>query len=300
VVVQTATFAASAFAVHHLGAIPVFCDVGPDTWNLDPDRLESFLEERAAIDRLPAAVLPVDLYGRCADYARLLPICERFGVPVVEDAAEALGSRSAGKSAGAFGDLGVFSFNGNKLITCSGGGVLVGDAESIARARFLASQAREDELHYEHVEVGYNFRMSNLLAALGRSQLAGVEPRIERRRRIERRYREAFPQFDWIPDGVTERTNSWLSVALLPDGLTPSGVCRALARANIEARPMWKPMHAQPVFAGCEQIGGSVADLLFRHGICLPSGSGLTDDDQDRVIEALESVVHRETVTSVA
>ncbi|MEZ5374902.1 MAG: aminotransferase class I/II-fold pyridoxal phosphate-dependent enzyme [Acidimicrobiales bacterium] len=301
VVVQTATFAASAFAVLHVGAHPVFCDVGPDTWNLDPDRLDGFLAERAAVDRLPAAVMPVDLYGNLPDYVRMLEVCARYGVAVVEDSAESLGSVGPdGRKAGTFGDLGVFSFNGNKIITTSGGGMLIGPAEQIARARHLASQARENEIHYEHLDVGFNFRMSNLLAGLGLAQFGRLEEKIARREAIFRRYQESFPDLDWMPDGVTTRPNRWLSVALLPAGFSPTTVCRRLQDQKIEARPVWKPMHQQPVFNGVETIGGGVADYLFRYGICLPSGSGMTDDQQDRVIDALTAIVRAPAETRVA
>ncbi len=214
---QSATFAASAFAAVHAGAKPVFCDSAADTWCLDPDALRSFFEARAAADRLPAAVMPVDLYGFVPDYAALVPLCAEFGVPIVEDAAEALGSLcEGGQHAGTFGAMGVYSFNGNKIMTTSGGGALIGDPERVAKARWLASQARENELWYEHLEIGYNFRMSNLLAAVGRAQLVGLEDKVKRRSEINAVYRERLPHLEWAPTGVTERPNNWLSVALLP------------------------------------------------------------------------------------
>ena len=292
VLVQTATFAASAFAVLHVGATPVFCDVSPDTWNLDPDLLETFLAERAAQDRLPKAVMPVDLYGNLPDYQRVLSICAAFGVAVVEDSAESLGTIGPdGKKAGTFGDLGVFSFNGNKIITTSGGGMLIGSQEKVDRARHLASQARENEIHYEHLDVGFNFRMSNLLAGLGLAQFRQLEEKIGRRDTIFGRYQEAFPELEWIPDGATARPNRWLSVALLPEGLTPAEACGRLQEDKIEARPVWKPMHEQPVFAGLESVGGAVASDLFARGICLPSGSGMSESQQDLVIDRLTAIV---------
>ncbi len=301
VVVQTATFAASAFAVLHVGATPVLCDVDAATWGLDPDRLETFLAERAAVDRLPKAVMPVDLYGNLPDYTRILAICARFGVAVVEDSAESLGTLGAeGRKAGTYGDLGVFSFNGNKIITTSGGGMLIGPADKIARARHLASQAREDEIHYEHLDVGFNFRMSNLLAGLGLAQFGRLEAKIERRNEIFVRYQEAFPELEWLPDGVTERPNRWLSAALLPDRFEPAEVCRLLQEQHVEARPVWKPMHRQPVFSHIEAVGGEVADHLFDRGLCLPSGSAMTDAQQDRVIDALTSIVRAPAATKVA
>jgi FlaA1/EpsC-like NDP-sugar epimerase/dTDP-4-amino-4,6-dideoxygalactose transaminase len=295
VVVQTATFAASAFAVLHVGAQPVFCDIDPRTGNLDPELLESLLEVRAATGTLPKAVIPVDLYGRCADYARLRQICERFGVTIIQDAAEALGSIAGGEFAGTQGHLGVFSFNGNKIITTGGGGALVGPPGAIARARHLASQAREPALHYEHAELGYNFRLSNLLAALGRAQLQDLERRIIARQAIHDRYRRSFEDLSWFPDGVTERPNHWLNVAFLPEGMQPSDVCLQLQAYGVEARPSWKPMHLQPLFAGCETVGGEVAEAQFLRGICLPSGSSLTPEEQQRVIDALRSVLQRLT-----
>ena len=289
VVVQTATFAASAFSVVHAGATPVFCDVDPKTWNLDPALLESWLEGRSEAD-LPAAVMPVDLYGLCPDYGELRRVCDRFGIPIVEDAAEALGSIAGGRAAGTFGDVAALSFNGNKIMTTSGGGALIASAEAADRARYLATQARQPVLHYEHVDVGYNYRLSNLLAALGRAQLARLEDGIARRQRINGRYRSEL-DWQWLDSVTTERPNHWLTVGLLPDGLRPASLCHHLAERNIEARPLWKPMHLQPVFASAEAIGGSVAEEMFRRGICLPSGSSLGDDDQDRVIAAIREAI---------
>jgi dTDP-4-amino-4,6-dideoxygalactose transaminase len=293
VVVQTFTFAASAFAVAHAGAVPVFCDVTPTTWGLDPGRLRAYLSERAAARRLPQAVMTVDLYGSCADYHQLHEVCDEFGVVIVEDAAEALGSVSAGAMAGSFGRSAALSFNGNKIITTSGGGALLGGAETVERARYLATQARSNVLHYEHEAIGFNYRMSNLLAALGRSQLASLERKIARRTEIAEAYRadERLTSLSWCPYSSTERPNHWLSVALLPEGTEPAQVCRALQDERIEARPAWKPMHLQPVFAGREAIGGEVSEELFRRGICLPSGSAMTTGDQQRVCDALARIL---------
>ncbi len=292
VVVQSATFAASAFAVTYAGAEPVFCDVTRSTWNIDPARLEAWLEQQPAAS-LPAAVMAVDLYGLCPDYGELRRVCGRFGIPLLEDAAEALGSIAGGRNAATFGDLSVLSFNGNKIVTTSGGGALLGPAEAIGRARYLATQARLPVPWYEHDEIGFNYRMSNLLAALGRAQLGRLERGIARRTEIRQHYQQAFPDFDWLDSATTERPNCWLSAALLPDGVSPSEICAALAAERIEARPLWKPMHAQPVFAQAERIGGEVADLMFDRGICLPSGSSLADADQSRVITALAKALDR-------
>ncbi len=292
VVVQTATFAASAFAVTYAGAVPVFCDVARSTWNIDPERLEAWLE-RQPVAAMPAAVMAVDLYGLCPDYDELRRVCDRFAIPLVEDAAEALGSIAGGRNAATFGDLSALSFNGNKIVTTSGGGALLGSAEAISRAKYLATQARQPVPWYEHDEIGFNYRMSNLLAALGRAQLSRLERGIARRCEIRQRYRQAFPDFTWLDSTTTERPNCWLSAALLPLGATPLEVCAALAAERIEARPLWKPMHAQPVFSRSERIGGEVADLMFDRGICLPSGSSMTDEDQTRVILALAKTLDR-------
>jgi dTDP-4-amino-4,6-dideoxygalactose transaminase len=297
VVVQTATFAASAFAVVHTGAIPVFCDIEAATWGLDPELLDAFLARRAAGGRLPAAVMTVDLYGLCPRYDELRSICGRYEIPLVEDAAEGLGSRAQGAMAGALADVAALSFNGNKIITTSGGGALLGSAELVDRARYLATQAREPVAHFEHAEIGYNYRLSNLLAALGRAQLAGLEGKIATRNVTLDRYRAGLPELEWMPAGVTERPNCWLSVALLPDELDPVRTCNQLTSRGIEARQAFKPMHAQPVFAGSELIGGEIADRLFARGICLPSGSGLSPEDQAQVIGELRSVLHGDPST---
>lgn len=293
VVVQTLTFAASAFAVVHAGATPVFCDVERSTWCLDPESLDAFLSDRAAQGRLPRSVMPVDLYGSCPDYRRLQEVCDGFGVTIVEDAAEGLGSISGGAKAGSFGRSAAVSFNGNKIITTSGGGALLGRGDTIERARFLATQARSPALHYEHESIGFNYRLSNLLAGLGRSQLASLEAKIARRTAIAESYRNdsRLDVLDWCPFGFTERPNHWLSVALLPVGLVPADVCRALLESGIEARPAWKPMHQQPVFADRESIGGAVSDEIYRRGLCLPSGSALTPGDEDRVHSALAAIL---------
>jgi len=296
VVVPTSTFAATAFAVKHVGAIPVFCDVDPDTWCLDLGLFENFLADRAAIGSLPAAVMPVDLYGQMPDYELLERICERFGVRIVEDAAESLGSSQGQRMAGTFGDVGVLSFNGNKIITTSGGGMLIGSIEVVQRARHLSTQARMGSLHYEHEEVGFNYRMSNLLAALGAAQLEGLPPKIRRRQQIRDTYESSLPEMTWQGSTAHDVPNSWLSVGLFNDGRVPSEVCASLALDHIEARPFWKPMHLQPVFAGAQCVGGSVAEDLFKRGIALPSGSSLSEVDQERVLCSLRAT---ETVRSL-
>lgn len=294
VIVPTLTFIATAAAATYLGARPVFIDSSPTTWNIDPALLEEELEQMAAAGRRPAAVVTVDLYGQCADYGSLLPICERYGVPLVEDAAEALGASHDGRPAGAFGTAGVFSFNGNKIITTSGGGMLVtADGDLADRARHLATQARQPVPHYEHFEVGYNYRLSNLLAALGRAQLAGLGERVVRRRAINAAYREALagaPGIEFMPADSAGEPSWWLTcVTIDPSrfGATREELRRRLEEVNIEARPTWKPLHLQRAFSGCRRRSGRVAEELFERGLCLPSGSSLSDSDQLRVVEAV-------------
>ena len=291
VLVPSFTFVATANAVIYQGAVPVFVDCSADTWQMDPGLVADELDRRAAAGRLPAAVVTVDLYGQACDYDRLLAACDRHGVPVVEDAAEALGATYRGRSAGSFGRMGVFSFNGNKIITTSGGGMLVTDsAEEAARARYLATQAREPAPHYEHVTLGYNYRLSNLLAALGRAQLAGLDSRISRRRRINGRYRTALgglPGIGFLPVAPYGEPNYWLTcITVDPEefGTDRETIRLALEADDIEARPTWKPLHLQPVFADARVIGGGVCARIFDHGLCLPTGSALSDADLDRVV----------------
>ena len=294
VLVPSFTFVATANAVVYLGATPVFVDCDAATWTMDPDLVADELDRRAAAGRLPAAVVTVDLYGQSCDYDRLLAACDRHGVPLVEDAAEALGGTYRGRPAGSFGRFGVFSFNGNKIITTSGGGMLVTEsADEAARARYLATQAREPFPHYEHTTIGYNYRLSNLLAALGRAQLAGLDSRITRRRRIQERYRDALggiEGIEFMPIAPYGEPNWWLTCLTVdPDafGCDREDIRLALEAADIEARPTWKPLHLQPVFAGNKVVGGSVCAEIFDRGICLPTGSALSESDQDRVIDLI-------------
>ena len=284
------TFVASANAVVYAGATPVFVDADVTTWTLDPGLLAQGLADAARRGRLPRALIAVDLYGQCCDYDALEASCAEHGVVLVEDAAEALGATYRGRPAGGFGRMGVFSFNGNKIITTSGGGALVSDdGEAVARAKKLATQAREPEPHYEHLEVGYNYRLSNLLAAVGRGQLAVLAERVEARRRNFERYREllaGLPGIGFMPEAGYGRGNRWLTVITVdPEafGADRETVRLALEAADVEARPVWKPMHLQPVFAGCRCLGGAVSAALFDRGLCLPSGSAMTDADLQRV-----------------
>lgn len=294
------TFAASANAVTYVGATPVFVDAHPATWNLDPALLLEELTDCAARGVLPKAVITVDLYGQSADHAPILAACDAFGVPVIEDAAEALGATYKGRPVGRFGRFGVFSFNGNKILTTSGGGMLVSeDEEAIARARFLASQARESAPHYEHSTVGYNYRLSNLLAAVGRGQLQVLEDRVAARRGNFDFYHQHLgdlPGIDFMPEADYGRATRWLTcITVDPQrfGADREAIRLALEAVNIEARPVWKPMHLQPVFAGCRVRGGSVAQELFARGLCLPSGSSLTAGDLERVVEVVRRVAGR-------
>ncbi|MFG1845111.1 DegT/DnrJ/EryC1/StrS family aminotransferase [Micromonospora carbonacea] len=294
VVVPTLTFAATANAAVYTGARPVFVDSDPATGNVDPDLLADLLDRLAAAGVRVAAVMSVDLNGTCADYSRLRPVCRAAGVPLVEDAAQALGSTHDGEPAGSFGSLGTFSFSWNKVITTSAGGMVVtDDAALAARCRHLSTQAREPVTHYEHRDVGYNYRLSNLLAAVGRAQLRRLDEMIERRRRLRERYAKLFaavPGTRIVGDG-DPGANCWLtSVVVDPEvaGWGAGHLGRHLARRGVETRPMWKPMHRQPVFAGHDAVVTGVADRLFARSVSLPSGSSLTDADAERLFAALE------------
>ncbi|HMB51937.1 MAG TPA: aminotransferase class I/II-fold pyridoxal phosphate-dependent enzyme [Thermoanaerobaculia bacterium] len=295
--VSDLTFAASANAVVYVGATPVFVDADRDTWTLDPALLAEGLADAARRDRLPKALIPVDLYGQCCDYRPIEAACAEHGVTLIEDSAEALGATYDGRPAGSFGRFGVMSFNGNKILTTSGGGALLGDdAEEIARARKLASQAREPAPHYEHHEVGYNYRLSNLLAAVGRGQLEVLDERVAARRGNCARYQELLddlPGIDFMPEASYGRSNRWLTVVTIDPaafGADREAVRLALEAENVEARPVWKPMHLQPVFAGCRVLGGRVGEELFERGLCLPSGSAMTDADLERVAELVRAI----------
>lgn len=290
VLCPTLTFAATVNPITYESARPVFLDVDPQTWTLDPELLAEELRAAAARGRLPKAVVTVDLYGQCADYDRILATCAEHGVPVIADAAEALGSSYRGRPAGSFGVLAALSFNGNKILTTSGGGMLLShDKKLIDRARHLATQARDPAPHYQHSDVGYNYRLSNLLAAVGRGQLRVLAERVEARRRIFEQYRELLgdlPGVELMPEAPYCRSNRWLTCLTIdPErfGATREQVRLALEKEDIEARPVWKPMHLQPVFRDCRTRGGEVAAKLFEHGLCLPSGSALTREDVERI-----------------
>jgi pyridoxal phosphate-dependent aminotransferase EpsN len=298
------TFSASANPIIYQGAEPVFIDAEPKTWNMCPEALKIAFEDAEKKGKLPKAVITVDLYGQSADYDPILELCNHYGVPILEDAAEALGATYKNKKCGALGKLNVLSFNGNKVITTSGGGMLLSDDENmIAKARFWATQSRDPAPWYQHSDIGYNYRLSNLLAAVGRPQLEEIESRVAKRRQIFDRYREALetiPGVDFMPEASFGRANRWLSVMTLDPEATdvkPLDVMKALEEHNIESRPVWKPMHLQPVF---EKYGFFTADedkpfseRAFQTGLCLPSGSTLTQEQQIRVIELIRKCFAR-------
>lgn len=302
---STLTFVASCNPIRYLGAEPVFLDSERSSWNLDPNVLEDALRRCANRGRLPRALVVVHLYGQCADMDPILSLCRQYGVRVLEDAAEALGATYKGRPAGALGDAGVFSFNGNKIITTTGGGMLVSPhAELIDRARFWSQQARDAGKAYQHSETGYNYRMSNVLAGIGLGQLAVLDIRIQQRRAIAFRYRDAFansPGITFMPQAPYGLHTNWLSCFLIDQrelGFSPDALIHKLDEANIEARPVWKPMHLQPLYAGCEVYGGAVAEDLFRRGICLPSSSSLSSEEQLYVIDTFRTAVGTAVATT--
>ncbi|MEU2611989.1 aminotransferase class I/II-fold pyridoxal phosphate-dependent enzyme [Micromonospora sp. NPDC007271] len=293
VVVPTLTFVATANAVVYTGAEPVFVDCEPASGNIDVDQLAELLNELARAGRTVAAVVPVDMFGSCADYTGLLPVCAAAGVPVLEDAAEALGATHGGRPAGSFGHAGVFSFNGNKIITTSGGGMLVSDdRDLLARCRYLATQARQPVRHYEHTDVGYNYRLSNLLAALGRAQLRRLDGMMSRRRDMRDRYAKLFAGVAGarLLGDHDQGSNCWLTTLIVDPGVAGwrvEDLAADLEHQEIETRPVWKPMHLQPVFAGRQARVTGAAETLFRNGLTLPSGSVLGEPEIERVLTAI-------------
>jgi dTDP-4-amino-4,6-dideoxygalactose transaminase len=299
---QSITFSASANPIAYQGANPVFIDSEADTWNMDPQLLKKALLEAKAKGNLPKAIIPVHLYGMPAKMDEIISVAKEFNVPVIEDAAEALGSNINNKPCGSYGEFGVLSFNGNKIITTSGGGALLSNnSEMIEKARFLATQARDPAPHYQHSHIGYNYRMSNVLAGIGRGQLEVLNERVEARRSNYNRYVSYFSRlnengfnikFQEEPDGYF--SNRWLTCILidpkLNNGLTREIVRLILDEENIESRPLWKPMHQQPIFANCKSYINGVSDKLFEEGLCLPSGSNLTDDEFNRIFESLDHI----------
>ena len=292
------TFSASCNVIRYCGATPVFIDSEASSWQMDPDLLAEKLEIDAQNGQLPKAVIVVDLYGISADYARILPICQKYDIPILEDSAEALGSMRDGKPCGTFGTISAFSFNGNKIITTSGGGALVAKDENIVkRARFLATQAREPMPYYHHTTIGYNYRLSNILAAVGCGQLTGLDERVQARRAIFDRYCDKLADIDGIsfmPEPENAVSNKWLTVISFDEKKikkSPEDIRLAMEKENIETRWAWKPMHLQPVFDGCEYVGGCIGENIFKHSLCLPSGSALTPHQQERVCHALKNAL---------
>ncbi|MCT6923375.1 aminotransferase class I/II-fold pyridoxal phosphate-dependent enzyme [Metasolibacillus sp.] len=299
---STLTFIASANPILYLGATPVFIDSEESTWNMSPKALERALSEAKANGLLPKAVIVVNLYGQSARMDELMALCNEYNVPIIEDAAESLGSLYKGKHSGTFGVIGIYSFNGNKIITTSGGGMLVSnDEQLIARSRFLATQARDAAKHYQHSVVGYNYRMSNVVAGIGRGQLEVLDERISKKREIFKRYETALANIDGImmmPELEGTFSNRWLSTMTLDPKkikVTPYKLIDLLNEANIEARPVWKPLHMQPLFSECKFYahgeGQIVSEELFANGICLPSDSKMTVDEQQKVIDIVLNCV---------
>ena len=288
------TFSASANPIAYLGAKPVFIDSDRLSWNMNPDLLQAALEQRAKVGKLPKAVILVHLYGQSADIDPILAACQQYGVPMIEDAAEALGATYKGRSPGTFGTIGIFSFNGNKIITTSGGGMLVSEDASItSKAKFLATQARDPAPHYQHSEIGYNYRLSNVLAGIGRGQLLVLSDRVAARRHNCEVYEKALgklPGVEFMPEAPWGNATRWLTCLTIEPaafGADREQIRLALAAEQIEARPVWKPLHMQPIFKDCDCFGGEVAEDLFDRGLCLPSGSNLSDEDLDCVISAI-------------
>ncbi|MEF2146591.1 MAG: DegT/DnrJ/EryC1/StrS family aminotransferase [Desulfovibrionaceae bacterium] len=295
VMASSLTFIGSVSPVTFLGAQPVFIDADRATWNMDPALLAEAVENFARKGRLPKAVLPTDLYGQCCDLDAILDICRPYGIPVLADSAEAVGATYKGRHAGSGARAAAFSFNGNKIITTSGGGILASDHRAlIEEARRLSQQARDPAPHYEHSTIGYNYRMSNLVAAVGLGQLEVLPERVQRRREIFDWYVErlgSLPGLEFMPEAEYGRSNRWLTALLFDKtvfGVGPERVRQALEAENIEARPLWKPMHLQPVFADEKVYGGQVSEELFERGLCLPSGTAMDEADLERVALVIE------------
>lgn len=304
VVCQSFTFSATANPIVYQGATPVFVDSEADTWNMDPEALEEAVNaclngKISGKPQKPKAIIPVHLYGMPARMDRIMEIAGKFGIPVVEDAAEALGSDINGRKCGTFGKFGILSFNGNKIITTSGGGALLSqDEQMILKAKFLATQARDNAPHYQHTHIGYNYRMSNVVAGIGRGQMHVLDSHMEARRKNYEFYRRYFEsanaagyqvEMQTGPDGY--HSNRWLTTIVTdPEknkGITAEKIRLALEDENIESRPLWKPMHLQPVFSGTQWFGKGISEKLFNNGLCLPSGSNLTNDESGRILTVL-------------
>jgi dTDP-4-amino-4,6-dideoxygalactose transaminase len=292
VICATFTSVASVNPVFYLGAKPVLVDCEPDTWNMCPELLEEAIKEQLKRGKKPAAILLVHVYGMPAKIKEIMAIAEQYEIPVVENASEALGSRYCGHHVGTFGKIGTFSFNGDKIITTSGGGALIATDENIIKqALHLANQANDDG--YAHSQVGYNYRMSNISAGIGRGQIEVLETRVKQRRDIFNYYRNQLKQVEgitFLPEPKECFSNRWLTTLLLPESITPEAVSQSLEEHNIETRPLWKPMHQQPLFKDCTYFGQGISDRIYAKGICLPSSSFLSEDDQLEVIKQLKQL----------
>ena len=297
------TFVASANPILYEGATPVFIDSEEETWNMSSQALERAFQDAEKEGKLPKAVIVVHLYGQSAKMDEILSICKKYDVPVIEDAAESLGSEYKGKKSGTHGDFGIYSFNGNKIITTSGGGALVSNnEEAIQKARFLATQARDPAIHYQHSKVGFNYRMSNIVAGIGRGQLEVLDDRVKRRREIYKRYEDALahiPGIDFQPELEDTKSNRWLTALTIDStqtGVTRTEIIEQLEQENIESRPVWKPMHLQPLFEGYKyyshEENRSVSDELFEKGICLPSGTNMEESQQKKIINIILQMLY--------
>jgi len=296
VICQSFTFSATANPIVYLGALPVFIDSEADTWNMDPILLEQAIKDGIAKGKKPKAIVPVHLYGMPAKIEQIMAIANRYDVPVIEDAAEALGSTINGKAAGTFGQMGILSFNGNKIITTSGGGALISDEEKfITQSRFLATQARDNAPHYQHSQIGYNYRMSNVCAGIGRGQMQVLADRVNQRRKVYEYYvanLSNLPGITFLPEPDGYFSNRWLTTILVDpekaNGIDREAIRISLEKENIESRPLWKPMHLQPVFQKYSSYINGISEQLFNTGLCLPSGSNLTENDLNRVVNNIK------------
>ncbi len=302
VICQSMTFSASANPIVYQGATPVFVDSEEDTWNMSPEFLEQAIKDRILKGNKPKAVILVHLYGMPAKIDEIVEICHRYQIPLIEDAAEALGSTYKGRALGTFGELSILSFNGNKIITTSGGGALVSkNEEFIRKARFLATQARDAAPHYQHSHIGYNYRMSNVSAGIGRGQMEVLSLRVQKRRSIFEAYKESLKEIEAIKfpnePGSDYYSNRWLTAVLVDGDVTNDEIRISLEKENIESRPLWKPMHMQPVFAGTPFYGDGTSERLFNKGLCLPSGSNLSDEELFSIIQAVKHVCNHVAAT---
>jgi dTDP-4-amino-4,6-dideoxygalactose transaminase len=304
VLVSTFTFSATVNPIVYQGAVPILIDSDKDTWNINPDLLEEAIKDRIARGNKPKALIIVHLYGNPAKMDQLMSIANKYEIPVIEDAAEALGSKYNGKAVGTFGEIGILSFNGNKIITTSGGGALVSRNEDfVKKARFLSTQARDKAPHYQHSQIGYNYRMSNVLAGIGRGQLEVLNERVLQRRANYEFYKKnlsAYPGITLLSESEKSFSNKWLTTILVdPDmmnGISNNEIMSAMAEENIETRPLWKPMHLQPVFSKYPSYTNGVSEKLFNSGLCLPSGSNLTEADKERIFGSLSKILNKSKI----